>query len=115
MTATPQRLRLIALIEAACRAGARVRKACELVGLSVRTLERWRVPLQPLQPLQLLQPLQPLQPLQLETQPKVQPQTPQEALPAPILAPLADRRVAGLRRPFTPHNKLSPTGRWRAP
>ena len=107
MTATPQRLQLIALIEAACRAGARVRKACALVGLSVRTLERWRVPSPPLQPLQSPRPTE--LPLQPDTQPKVQPETPQEALPVSVLTPSADRRVAGLRRPFTPHNKLSPT------
>ncbi|EGV28595.1 transposase, partial [Thiorhodococcus drewsii AZ1] len=29
-------------IEEACAAGARLKPACEVVGLSVRTLQRWR-------------------------------------------------------------------------
>ena len=84
MTATPQRLRLIALIEAACRAGARVRRACKLVRLSVRTLERWRAPSQP------------------------------HELPAPILAPSADRAWRDCDGPSR-LTTSSPPRRWRAP
>ena len=47
MTAPLQRLQLLGLIEAACRAGAGLMRACALIGLSVRTVERWRM--QPLQ------------------------------------------------------------------
>lgn len=99
MTASSQRQQLIALIEAACRAGARVRRACKLVGLSVRTLERWRAPSQPRpQPHELCAPL-------------LAPSCPSERAQGdapPPAPPSADRRVAGLRRPFTPANKLSP-------
>lgn len=35
------RMHVMALIKEACQAGARQRKACELLGISVRTLERW--------------------------------------------------------------------------
>jgi len=36
--------RVIALIDEACQAGARLRKACEVLGLSARTVQRWRKP-----------------------------------------------------------------------
>lgn len=42
MTTCAQRASLLALIEQAWRSGARLRVACDLVGLHVRTLERWR-------------------------------------------------------------------------
>lgn len=42
MTPCAQRASLLALIEQACHSGARLRVACDLVGLHVRTLERWR-------------------------------------------------------------------------
>ena len=42
MTTCAQRASLLALIEQACCSGARLRVACDLVGLHVRTLERWR-------------------------------------------------------------------------
>ena len=34
----------ITLIDEACRAGARMKKACEILGISVRSLQRWRQP-----------------------------------------------------------------------
>ena len=42
MTPCAQRASLLALIEQAWRSGARLRVACALVGLHVRTLERWK-------------------------------------------------------------------------
>lgn len=36
--------RVIALIDEACQAGARLRKACKVLGLSARTVQRWRKP-----------------------------------------------------------------------
>ena len=77
-----QRQHISTLVEAAARAGARVRAACALLGLSVRTLERWRAPA----------------PTATAT---TGPQT-----PTPILVS-ADQRAAHLRAPFTPTNKLS--------
>ena len=44
MTTCAQRTSLLALIEQACCSGARLRVACDLVGLHVRTVERWRRP-----------------------------------------------------------------------
>lgn len=44
MTTCAQRIALLALIEHACCSGARLRMACDLVGLHVRTVERWRRP-----------------------------------------------------------------------
>lgn len=103
MTAPLQRQQLLGLIETACRAGARLMRACALVGLSGRTVERWR-----------------MQSLQTEIKaPSGSPSgSPLAAAGAPsaTAAPpdgdmwppvSADRRVAGLRRPVTPPNKLS--------
>ena len=95
MTAPLQRLQLLGLIEAACRAGAGLMRACALIGLSVRTVERWR-----------------MQPLQIELEAPSGSATAAPCAPSasatPPAAPVsADRRVAGLRRPFTPPNKLS--------
>jgi len=36
--------RVIALIDEACQAGARLHKACEILGLTARTVQRWRKP-----------------------------------------------------------------------
>ncbi len=40
----PERMQALGLVEAACASGARKQKACELLGISVRTLERWQKP-----------------------------------------------------------------------
>jgi len=45
MTCTQQRQTLLALIEQACQAGARLHIACKLIGLSARTVQRWLAPL----------------------------------------------------------------------
>lgn len=42
MTALPQRQHLMTLIAEAVAAGARLEPACRVIGLSVRTLQRWR-------------------------------------------------------------------------
>jgi putative transposase len=42
MTSLEQRQTVIKLINTACASGARQHKACEQIGLSVRTLQRWR-------------------------------------------------------------------------
>lgn len=42
MTTLPQRHQLLALIDAAVTAGAREARACAVVGLTARTLQRWR-------------------------------------------------------------------------
>lgn len=42
MTSLPQRQRINALIEQAVSDGARQAKACEVIGVSVRTLQRWQ-------------------------------------------------------------------------
>lgn len=44
MIALQQRQILLALIEQACLAGARLRKACAVVGLATRTVQRWLLP-----------------------------------------------------------------------
>ena len=46
MSTAAQRHVLMELIEQACEAGARRHKACAVVGLAARTVERWRHPLQ---------------------------------------------------------------------
>lgn len=45
MTAPQQRLTLLSLIEQACQNGARLHKACAQIGLSARTVQRWKNPL----------------------------------------------------------------------
>jgi transposase InsO family protein len=42
MISAPDRIRAIELIDEACRAGARCAPACEALGLSVRSYQRWR-------------------------------------------------------------------------
>ncbi len=44
MTSPQQRIHFMALITQACTAGARLHKACAVVGLSARTLQRWTGP-----------------------------------------------------------------------
>ena len=41
MISFPKRQQAVELISSACYAGARKQKACEILGLSVRTVERW--------------------------------------------------------------------------
>ena len=45
MTSTQQRQTLLSLIAQACLDGARLQTACHLIGLSARTVQRWRGPL----------------------------------------------------------------------
>ena len=56
MTNLPEREKIITLIDDAVKAGARRHKACALIGLSVRTVQRWR----PKQQTQIKQDLRPL-------------------------------------------------------
>ena len=44
MIGLEDRQRMVALIDEACAAGARQRAACELAGLTLRSLQRWRAP-----------------------------------------------------------------------
>ena len=44
MIALHQRIRLLGLIEEACQGGARLARACQQIGFSVRTVQRWRLP-----------------------------------------------------------------------
>jgi len=44
MIALPQRQAVLELIEEACAAGARLSRACEVVGLSARSVQRWSHP-----------------------------------------------------------------------
>ena len=44
MIALQQRQTLLALISEACKAGARLHKACAVVGLAARTVQRWLHP-----------------------------------------------------------------------
>ena len=41
MTTLEQRQTLLGLIDQACQAGARLHKACAIVGLAARTVQRW--------------------------------------------------------------------------
>ena len=41
MTRTPDRLRLMTIVQEAVAAGARLSEACQSIGLSERTLQRW--------------------------------------------------------------------------
>ena len=42
MISTPDRRRTITMINEAIEAGARLRKACDALNLSMRTIQRWR-------------------------------------------------------------------------
>ena len=42
MISTPDRRRTITMINEAIEAGARLRKACDVLNLSIRTIQRWR-------------------------------------------------------------------------
>ena len=91
MSALPQRRTLLALIDAARSAGARLARACAVVGLSVRSVERWA---------------QDARGAPCTTASDSALATPD----VPVATSGAgDRRVAGLRRPCTPPNKLSAT------
>lgn len=56
MTSLPERENIVSLLDNAVKAGARRQKACEIVGLSVRTVQRW----QPKQQTQIKQDLRPI-------------------------------------------------------
>ena len=43
MISTPDRRRIITLINEAVAAGARLLKACDVLNLSMRTIQRWRL------------------------------------------------------------------------
>lgn len=117
MTTTAQRESLIKLIAQACQGGARRHQACNQIGITSRTLQRWLHP--------CVRPASVLAPQQAQ-----QPQAPQasgEAAPAVACRPnqpctvtlagqtvaramplCADRRQSELRQGVTPHNKLTP-------
>ena len=42
MISTPDRRRIITLINEAVAAGARLLRACDVLNLSIRTIQRWR-------------------------------------------------------------------------
>ena len=44
MSSCQQRQTLLTLIEQSCDSGARLQKACALIGLDARTVQRWRRP-----------------------------------------------------------------------
>ena len=44
MTCPQQRQTLLAYIDEACQAGARLESACEQIGMTARTVQRWRLP-----------------------------------------------------------------------
>ena len=128
MTGLTQRQDLILLIKHACHSGARLHQACQLLGLSSRTVQRWLRPRLSQEPTPALAP-----PGREEPQATVAPAVPTRALTDPALSapasshadpeaptsspiipwiPLSqDRRQAGLRRAVTPHNKLTDTER----
>lgn len=99
MTLTPQRLTLITYIAQACAAGARRHSACQLVGLSIRTHQRWcnDAP----NPTVSAATAATITSATTAT-PAAEPSVPQ---PAPQLG--GDRRCSSSRRSFTPRNKLS--------
>ncbi len=128
MTGLTQRQDLILLIKHACHSGAGLHQACQLLGLSSRTVQRWLRPRLSQEPTPALAP-----PGREEPQATVAPAVPTRALTDPALSapasshadpeaptsspiipwiPLSqDRRQAGLRRAVTPHNKLTDTER----
>ena len=133
MIALIQRQHLVSLIEHACHSGARLHKACQLLGLSCRTVQRWLRPASSAQgnasavaPLGREEPQATIAPAgqpRALTDPVPTPPTPvvtnhdatvcattSEPIAAPIVEPIRlnpDRRQAGLRRAVTPHNKLT--------
>ncbi|MCW2311498.1 hypothetical protein [Rhodoferax antarcticus] len=44
MSTTQERRNLMYLIEQACQSGARLHKACQQIGITCRTLQRWLRP-----------------------------------------------------------------------
>jgi len=129
MSTTQERRNLMDLIEQACQSGARLHKACQHIGITCRTLQRWLrpcvrqqdVPLAPQQAQQQQEPQASVEaapavarasdlatdvaPLPVQMSPASQ-----EAQPAhPSEKPLcADRRQSALRQAVTSHNKLTP-------
>jgi putative transposase len=129
MTTAPQRQILLTLLEEACAGGARMRKACTQIGLSLRTVERWlrqrslgaqeAVP-SPQEPGAINASVDPKESLPTHDQTLAQDQnsdpTPATASTAPqasepSVGAYQDRRLSGLRQVVTPHNKLTPRER----
>jgi len=126
MTTAPQRQHLLALLGDACNAGARMHKACQQIGLSLRTMQRWlkacssAAPmLQPQVPtadgLSAASPVLPEQPGQDTALVSAQSPMPSPAIISSATALLVcgndicqDRRLSGLRQGVVPHNKLTP-------
>ena len=126
MTTAPQRKHLLALLDNACNAGARMYQACQQIGLSLRTMQRWleassnaTPTLQPelpiVQKLSTTLPALQVQPEQdtaavLDQNPAPNPLTlsPATGLPASVSGTCQDRRLSGVRRGGVPHNKLTP-------
>lgn len=132
MTTTAQRQDIISLIEESWKNGARRHVACELIGLTLRTLQRWMRP-SAIDQQAALAPVS-VQPQQepkatvaaaptLARRPEAQlpPQPEAQLAPPPKPTPeyttniaelvSADHRQASLRRSVTPHNKLTPEER----
>jgi transposase InsO family protein len=126
MTTAPQRQNLLALLGDACNAGARMHKACQQIGLSLRTMQRWlkacsgAAPMpKPEAPtaadLSAASPVLPEQPGQDTALVSAQSPMPSPAIISSATALLVcgndicqDRRLSGLRQGVVPHNKLTP-------
>ena len=121
MTTPTERQNIIDLIAQACQSGARLHKACQQIGMTCRTLQRWLCSCKPaLQEALAPQQAQNHQAAQanVEAAPVVarradEPASsdarspaarPTSACPKPLCA---DRRQSGLRQAVTPHNKLT--------
>jgi transposase InsO family protein len=117
MTTTAQRQNIVSLIGQACKSGARLHMACQQIGMSCRTLQRWlrlcasqhKPDLAPLQAQ-----IQQGQQASVQAGPVVA-REPKQASTAHVAASMvtsdtplcADRRLSGLRQAVTPHNKLT--------
>ena len=129
MTTAPQRQILLTLLEEACAGGARMRKACAQIGLSLRTVERWMRQRSFGSQQALPSPQEPGD-INVSVGPEESPPTQDQTLaqdqnsdPTPTAASTAvqasepslgayqDRRLSGLRQVVTPHNKLTPQER----
>jgi transposase InsO family protein len=126
MTTAPQRQNLLALLGDACNAGARMHKACQQIGLSLRTMQRWlkacsgAAPMpKPEAPtaadLSAASPVLPEQPGQDTALVSAQSPMTSPAIISSATALLVcgndicqDRRLSGLRQGVVPHNKLTP-------
>lgn len=134
MTTLTQRQNLISLITQACQSGARLHKACQQIGITCRTLQRWQHPglpqlhddlasqrAQTQQGPQANVEAEPVVTRHADVSPRggdpgaAATHAPRVALadheqqvqPQSTTPVCADRRQRGLRRAVTPHNKLS--------